>query len=82
MDKRDAPLYLILHLRVLEIAIYLFRKHEAASDTRRTHKRYSWFCFAINNKTNEMLNNNEKGFKEDPVLEEIVLTGEITQGYS
>ena len=29
-----------------------------------------------------MLNNNEKGFKEDPVLEEIVLTWEITQGYS
>ena len=50
MDKRDAPLYLILHLRILEIAIYLFRKHEAASDTRRTHKQYFWFCFALKQK--------------------------------
>ena len=37
MDKRDAPLYLILHLRILEIAIYLFSKHEATASDNLTY---------------------------------------------
>ena len=53
MDKRDAPLYLILHLRILEIAIYLFCKHEAAPapDAHITNTKQTIFFCHNNNKT-------------------------------